>query len=509
MQLEQQQVSPEDVLSASLERNLRLAALRMGGSGDLRVRRIQLQTGEERAFYGAILYIDGLSKLHTVLQSLLDETGNLPFLKPDSPQAMLNHLKQSVITEGIVAEVDSWPAFFRFLLKGNSVLLLDGCNFGLAVGTQDPKVRAIEEPNTQSVVRGPREGFTEQLNWNTSMVRRKITSPDLWLESMEIGRITQTEVAVMYLHNLVSEEVLHEVRRRLAAIDIDSVLESNYIEEQIQDAQLTPFPTIFNTERPDVVAAALLEGRVAILVDGTPFVLLVPAVFTQFFQASEDYYHRADFASLIRLLRFFAFILATLTPSFYIAITTFHQEMLPTTLLFNLASQREGVPFPAFIEALMMEITFEILREASVRMPRTVGQAISIVGTLVIGQAAVEAGLVSAAMVIVVSITAISNFVLPAFNMGISARIIRFLMMMLGASFGLFGIFLGLLAVVLHLCSLSSFGVPYMSPLAPFVWSDQKDTMLRLPFKWLITRPKSMHPKDLVRQRNSREGEPS
>lgn len=258
---------------------------------------------------------------------------------------------------------------------------------------------------------------------------------------------------------------------------------------------------MFNSERPDVVAAGLLEGRVAILVDGTPFALLAPALFVQFFQSSEDYYQRSDFSTLIRLLRFLAFVLATPTPSFYIAITTFHQEMLPTTLLYNLASQREGVPFPAFIEALLMEVTFEILREASVRMPKTIGQSISIVGTLVVGQAAVDAGLVSAAMVIVVSITAIANFVLPAFNMGIAARIIRFGLMILAASFGLYGMFIGIIGLVLHLCSLRSFGVPYMAPLAPYQAEDQKDTLFRVPLPRMRDRPRSLKPQKLRRQR--------
>jgi spore germination protein KA len=336
------------------------------------------------------------------------------------------------------------------------------------------------------------------------MLRRKIRSPNLWIESRVIGTETQTKVAVAYVKGIASEDVVEEVQSRLDRIDIDGILESNYIEEFIQDKQFTAFPTVFNTERPDVVAGQLLEGRIAILVDGTPFALVVPALFTQFFQSPEDYYQRSDFASLIRGLRFLAFFLAVITPSFYIAITTFQQELLPTTLLFNLASQREGVPFPAFLEGLLMEIVFEILREASVRMPKTVGQSISIVGTLVVGQAAVEAGLVTAAMVIVVSITAISNFVMPSFNMGISARILRFFLMALGATFGLYGLFLGVILLVVRLCSLQSFGVPYMSPLAPVKWSDQKDTLFRVPFPWMRLRPRSIPTPNRVRQRRIR-----
>ncbi|NOU75263.1 spore germination protein [Paenibacillus sp. LMG 31458] len=416
-------------------------------------------------------------------------------------EELLDYFKNVVISSGVVKNLENMEELFDALLSGYSILLLEGCQRVLAIGTKELTARTVEEPNVQSVVRGPREGFTEVLHWNTAMLHRKIKDRNLWMETINIGRVTKTDVVVAYVKNIVSEDVLVEVRHRLSLIDIDAVLESNYIEEQIEDKQNTPFSTIFNTERPDVIAAGLMEGRVAILVDGTPFALLVPTLFTQFFQSSEDYYQPAIFSSLIRLLRFLSFGLALLTPSFYIAVSTFHQEMLPTTLLYNLASQREGVPFPAFIEAIMMEVTFEILREASVRMPRTVGQSISIVGTLVIGQAAVEAGLVSAAMVIVVSITAISNFVLPAFNLGITIRIIRFLLMMLAATFGLFGIFVGIIALVVHLCGISSFGVPYMSPLAPFHLTDQKDTMVRFSFPNMITRPKAFRQKNLVRQK--------
>ncbi|WP_246066781.1 spore germination protein [Paenibacillus koleovorans] len=486
-------------LHLDLESNIQTILLALGYSRDIFVRRIHIET-LEAGIDGALLHVEGLSNLHFVLESLLSDraVAEKPF---ESIGQLLDHFKTSVITEGAVYDVEKMEQLLGLLLTGNGILLLDGSDRSLAIGTQELKARAVEEPNVQSVVRGPREGFTEVISWNTAMVRRKITSPHLWMEQMKIGESTKTDVAIVYMQNIVAPELLNEVRERLSKIEIDAILESNYIEEHIQDKQITLFPTTFNSERPDVVAAALLEGRIAILVDGTPFVLIVPTVFMQFFQSSEDYYQRFDFATLIRLLRFFSFFLATLTPSFYVAISTFHQEMLPTTLLYNLAAQREGVPFPAFIEAFIMEVMFEILREASVRMPRTVGQSISIVGTLVIGQAAVEAGLVSAAMVIVVSITAISNFVIPAFNLGIAARIVRFSLMIMAATFGLFGIFVGIILIVLHLCSLTSFGISYMSPLAPFNMDDQKDNLVRIPIPKWITRPNFMRPKDLVRQK--------
>ncbi|MFB9278653.1 spore germination protein [Cohnella cellulosilytica] len=490
----------EDRLYEELELNIERLSKDTGNSPDIRRRSIKLAFPGTESLEAAILFTDGLADSQAMLDSLLRE--NVPPAHGVFGAAdMLDYLTDSVIGEASVDRIGTFPELYEHLLSGDSILLLKGSAVALAVGTRKPKARGVEEPTVQAVVRGPREGFTEVLSWNTAMIRRKIKNPRLWFEKRTIGQVTKTEVVLAYIEGLVSLEVLTELREKLDKIDTDSILESNFIEERIVDRKLALFPTVFNSERPDVVAAQIMEGRVAILVDGTPFALVVPALFVQFFQSSEDYYQGPIFSSLIRMLRVLAFFLTLLTPSAYIAITTFHQELLPTTLLYNLASQREGVPFPAFVEALLMEITFEIIREASVRMPRTIGQSISIVGTLVIGQAAVQAGLVTAAMVIVVSITAISNFVMPAFNLGIAARITRFFLMGLAATFGLFGLFLGTIVIVVRLCSMQSFGVPYMSPMAPLNLSEQKDTLLRVPLSWMKRRPEEIQKRNLVRQK--------
>ncbi|NHW36694.1 spore germination protein [Paenibacillus aceris] len=418
-------------------------------------------------------------------------------------------MKNVLQTFGEVITISDYKEVCYRILSGETVLFVENYPQVLSVNTSSEEQRSVEEPMTQSVVRGPRDGFTESIGTNISLIRKRIKSPNLWLESMTIGRVTQTTVSIMYIHGIANDKIVNEVRQRLARIDIDGILESGNIEELIQDETFTPFPTVYNTERPDVISAGLLEGRVAILVDGTPFVLEAPVLFTQFFQSAEDYYQRAEFATLIRILRYMCFFISLMAPSFYIAMTTFHQELVPSSLLFNLAAQREGIPFPAFVEALLMEVTFEILREAGVRLPKTVGQAVSIVGALVIGQGAVDAGLVSPAMVIVVAITAIANFVIPAFSMGIPIRIIRFILMIFAATFGLFGITVGLIAMVQHLCSLRSFGVPYMSPMAPFVLADQKDTILRLPQWGLFSRPRFISQRNIIRENNAPTAKPS
>ncbi|GLB61692.1 spore germination protein [Cytobacillus sp. NCCP-133] len=496
-------LTQKDELNASLSQNIKKVKETLGNSDDIIIREVRV--GKERKLKAGIFYTEGLidapSIQNFILESLMfhmqdiDIDKNVSF--KDSP---LQVLKESVLAVGDLKELTDYKNFFNLLLAGNVILLLDGYTQGFAIGMQGGKDRGVSEATSENTVRGPKEAYSESLRTNTALLRRKINNQNLWFENKKIGTVTKTNVTIAYIKDIVNDKVVEEVRQRLDRIDIDGILETGYVEELIQDETFTPFPTIFNTERPDVTAANLLEGRVAIFVDGSPHALIVPSLFVQFFQTADDYYQRADIVTLLRILRYIGFVIALLGPSLYIAITTFHQEMLPTPLLINLAAQREGVPFPAFIEALMMEVTFEILREAGVRMPRTIGQAVSIVGTLVIGTAAVDAGIVSAAMVIVVAITAISSFVVSSFNLSISVRMLRFVFMGLAASFGLFGIIVSLIALSLHLCSLRSFGIPYMSPLAPFNMEDQKDVMFRFPHWGLFSRPRLISQKNVKRE---------
>lgn len=467
--------NPNRDLPAVLPIFMEQMQIRFGTSHDLIYRQIRLG-----AYQTLIIYIEGLSEPRYIIEAIHKDSGLFENMESEQPESCLQFMYERTITQGKVEFVHTYAELEAQLLCGNAIVYIEGATTALYVGATALKQRAVQEATSQSVVRGPREGFTESLQENTALVRRRIQNAKLRNEYRKLGEQTNTSVSVMYVEGIADEEVLAELRSRLDKLKLDSVLESNYIEEMIQDKTYSPFPTVYNSERPDVVASALLEGRIAILVEGTPFVLIVPALFAQFFQSSEDYYQRGDFASLVRLLRYVCFLISLLTPSFYIAITTFHQEMIPTNLLVSLIGQREGIPFPAFIEAMIMEVTFEILREAGIRLPKSIGQSVSIVGTLVIGQAAVEAGLVSAAMVIVVSITAISNFALPAFNIGISVRMLRFIIMGISASFGLYGIIIAMIMIAMHLCSLQSLGVPYMKTMAPMSWHSQKDTFLRL-----------------------------
>ncbi|MEW9671865.1 spore germination protein [Ammoniphilus sp. 3BR4] len=499
-----QHIKKKTPLQTNLQENIRIIMEVIGNSPDVVIREFGI--GKKKSIKIALVFTEGLSDAQSVNQFIMES------LMLDIPESDVNldhssenfnfQLLKELLPVGNIKDVSDFETLLPSILSGDAAILLDGYSQGLLIGLKGWEDRGVQEPSSQTVIRGPKEGFSENIRTNTALVRRKIKDPNLWLENLTIGRVTQTAVNIMYIQGIANGKVIEEVRKRLTRIEIDSILESGYIEELIQDETYTVFPTVFHTERPDVIAAGLLEGRIAIFVDGTPFVLLIPVIFPQFFSAAEDYYQRFDIATLLRLLRYFAGFIALLGPSFYIAITTFHQEMLPPGLLFSLMAQREGVPFPAFIEALLMEVTFELLREAGIRMPRAVGQAVSIVGALVIGQAAVEAGIISAAMVIVVSITAISSFIIPAYNMAISFRILRFGMMGLAASFGLLGIIVGIIVVIQHLCRLRSFGVPYMAPFGPVVMADQKDSIIRVPWWGMFSRPRFVSQKNISREDN-------
>ena len=470
-------MSNQVLLSDSLTKNLDKLESEFGDSSDLSFRKVNINTELQIA----VAYIEGISDektvngyLKLVTDKLLDQE-KLLLINP------IECIQRIAISFGKVQLTKDLNSIIFALLSGNTIILAEGTNESLILDSVGDENRAITEPTTQSVIRGPKDSFIESIRTNTMLVRRRIKSSNLRVELMRVGEVTHTDVAIMYIKGIADDKVFDEVKNRIGNINVDAIFESGNIEELIQDHKLSLFPTALNTERPDEVASNLIEGKVAIFIDGTPFVLVVPTTFSQLLKSPEDFYQKFYVATFVRLLRYFAFFITIFASPIYIAATTYHQEIIPTTLLISLASQREGVPFPAFFEALIMEITFEFIREAGIRMPRSVGQAVSIVGALVLGEAAVSAGLVSPAMVIVVATTAICSFTIPSFNLAISIRLLKFLFMISAATFGIYGIAVGVIMIIAHLCHLKSFGTPYLSPFSPLVVRNQEDAILRLP----------------------------
>jgi hypothetical protein len=323
------------------------------------------------------------------------------------------------------------------------------------------------------------------------MLRSRLKDSRFKLEAFTTGSTTKTEVTFGYLEGAVNPETLDEFKRRIESIKDLEILETSFIEELIEDATYSPFPQYRYTERPDIAVPALLDGKIIIMVSGTPSILICPGLFVEFFSSSEDYYERTIYSTLIRLIRLAAFFMALTLPSIYIALSTFHPELIPTVLLLAILDTREGIPFPAFFEALLMEFFFELLREAGIRLPRPVGSAVSIVGALVIGQAAIQAKISSPIMVIVVALTGIASFSLPQYSLGIALRMLRFPLMALAATLGGFGLMIGYLLILLHLTTLRSLGQPYLTSLAPLYPVQLRDVLIRAPLKILLRSPRT------------------
>lgn len=477
-------------LTGDLEGNLRAIEQLLSKAPDLVVRR--LTVGSRAA---AVVFFDTLCRADHVAIEVIKPLS----FEWDDPEALTSAaglqeaLRTRLVYTAGLAVAGTLKEAVTGMAQGKAALLVDGFTFALLINLVGYETRNVNEPAAEPVVRGPREGLVENLHTNVSLIRRRLATPLLRFDVLTLGRLTQTKVMVTYIHGIADDSLVREVQRRLTRIETDAILDTSYIEEFIEDAPNSVFPQILTTERPDTVVAALLEGRVAILCDGSPVALIVPTTLWALMGASEDHYQRWDGASLVRLLRYTLVSLVLLLPSIYVAATTFHPEMLPGTMLISIAAAREGVPFSSFTEVLAMEITFEALREAGIRLPRPIGQTIGIVGAIVIGEAAVSAQLVSASVVIIVAFTGISSFVIPHFNLGIAFRILRFPILILAGSLGLFGIAIGIMLIILHLVTLHSFGQPYLAPVSPLRLHELKDTFIRLP-RWSMLRRPRMGP---------------
>ncbi|WP_209122702.1 spore germination protein [Alkalihalobacillus sp. BA299] len=485
--------------TGDLTLDLELVRQEIGHNSDVHFREFNIGHTGIRA---AIFFVSGLADIdlidkHIMKSLMLD-------LSDEEKQVQgtisLDFIKNHVLSISQLNEVENIKDLVSEVLIGSTALLIDGSSDVLVLGTMKGKTRDIQEPASEESVRGPRIGFNENLSDNTALLRRNGKNENLSITKFQVGKRTKKELIIAYIKDVADPELVEEVKKRIRKLDIDNVLESGYVEQLIEDNYLSPFQQVQNTERPDRVMGALMEGRVAILLDGSPFALIVPVTFSMLLQSPEDYYDRWIPGTVIRLLRFFTALVSLLGPAMYISFISFHQGLIPTNLAISIAGTREGVPFPSIIEALIMEIAIEILREAGLRLPKPIGPAMGIVGGLIIGEAAVQAGIVSPVMVIVVAVTAISSFTIPQYSAGITLRILRFVAMFSAAVFGLYGVILFLLLLMSHLVKLKSFGVSYVSPAVPYRVSDWKDFMVRMPLQMMKRRPKMMHTIDSIRK---------
>lgn len=492
-------------ISKNLKENIEEVKAILKDADDIVYRTIEV--GEDEKTEACIVFVDGLIDKIVISDFAINLLLSISNFDNLNLKEIRSNVSEKISTEFIsvhdVKVEGDFNKLIDMILVGETVLFIDGADKALILSTRGWPSRGVAEPQTETVVRGPRDGFTETLRFNTALVRRRIRDPKLKVKAMQVGRRSKTDIAILYIEDIANSQLVKEVINRIEKIDIDAIGESSILEFLIEDNYLSPFPQIEGTERPDSVAASLYEGRVAILVDNTPFALVVPATIGILFQSSEDYYTRWPVATIFRFIRIVSAFLTTLSPALYIAITSFHPGLIPTVLTFYLAASRVNVPFPAVIEAFLMEFTIEILRESGTRIAGPIGTTIGIVGGIIIGQAAVEAGIVSPLKIIIVAITTISFFALANYEWALALRIFRFAFMFLAAIFGLYGVMLGVIVLLVHFAKLESFGIPYASPYSGLGLKegDLRDTLVKAPVQYLKLRPKFTFPKDKRRIR--------
>ena len=435
----------------------------------------------------SLLYLADLTDLAIVNDNLLR-----PLLEYDGEQEgnLIDTIYNVVLSDAEISCVESEDEAIQKILKGFSLLIVDKENKILCVNAEKITVRAIETPPNSVVVKGPRQGFNESLKYNLSLMRQRLATEKLAVKTLTLGKLTQTQVAVCYLEGVASKKVVNDIMKRLSKIDVDGLLDSSYISNYLQKRPNSIFKQIGDTEKPDILCAKLLEGRVGIMVDGSPIVLTLPFIILEDLQSADDYYNQHVRISFVRILRFVGIILAILLPGVYVALQVYHYKIIPIEFLITIMNTTQGIPFTPFTEIVFVVLLFEILYEANLRMPQYLGMALSIVGALILGETAVNAGLVSPPAVMIVALSGLTFYVVP--NQATQFSMLRLLFILLGAVLGLFGIILGVIGVVSYMSNFDSYDSAYLGPIAPYIPSDQKDVFIKQSQRNMKTRPLSI-----------------
>jgi len=458
--------------------------------------------GKNKDLKATMLYIDTLVDTKIISQNILEPLMfKITNETLDTKESLIDFLENSSITVASVERTTDINDLVSAILSGKVVFFIDKITEGLIIDCKTFKERNIEEPLMESVNRGPRDGFTESLKTNISLVRQRLKDPSLKIRKIVIGERTKTELAMLYIDDIANKEIVENVNTRLSQIKTDGILESGYLEEYLETTPYSLFPQVENTERPDKVVWNLLEGRVAIIIDGTPFVSIVPAFFIQFFQSPEDYYQRTIYAGAMRLFRFLSAFITTSMPAIYLSLVSYHAQLIPSKLIELLLNGRAQLPFSATLEVLLMLFLIELIQEAGSRLLGRVGQAAGIVGSIVLGQAALTANIAAPATVVVIATTLLSSYVLPSYAMEFTFRLIRYLLIFAASFLGIYGIVISWLFIIIHLCGLESINSPYLAPMAPLHVSDLKDSFIRFPLRNMFKRPLPLRTKDVVRQK--------
>ena len=473
-------------ISKSLRENERYIRKRLENCADILIRPMRL--GEDRKVDCLMVYIEVAVSNMMLDDSALGKMVN--HFWEVSPEKIQEFIKNNSLGIADVKKLKDMDEVFSALLAGNAVFFMDGYDQAMKISSKGYPGMGVSEAEAEKVLRGSREGFSDSVKTNSALVRKRLRDTRLKVEEHRIGTRTNTMLHMLYMEDLVREEFLEDVRERLDSYEIDGILDSGMLEQLTEDTWYSPFPQYQTTERPDRAAQEILNGKIVLICDNSPSVLILPSSFQGFMESSEDWNQRFEMASFLRVLRYLALAAATLFPGVYLAVIRFHTQILPTNLILSFADAREGVPFSSVVELLFLELAFELIREAGVRVPGALGNAIGIVGGLIVGDAAVSANLVSPIVVMIVALTALGSMTIPNEEFASAFRLLKYVFLFLGGFLGMFGIVLGIYLLIAHLAGLLSFGMPY---LMPFVKKEPEpgvgSGILRMPFRKRWQRP--------------------
>lgn len=488
----------KQLISTKIEENEQAIKRAFSCCDDLKMRKLSI--GPKGTVTGFVCYIEVNAGNH-----LINVLGRMiAYLEGLSEEVIKETIKGNAFALSDANPYEYMEDAIRGVLIGDAVLFVDGVPLALKIPDQGYPKKDVGKSDSEKVIRGSDESFTESEKANTALIRKRIRNTQLKVKELQVGVRSFTNVAIVYIEGLAEPRLLREIEERLTRYEIDGVMDSGVLEQLAEESWVSPFPQFQSTRRPDRAAMEVLNGKIVVLVDNSPIALLLPTDVNSFLKTTDDYYNRFYMASFARLIRYVAAFFALTLPGLYLAVTNFHTQILPTPLLLSFWQARMGVPFPAALEVLLMELSFELIREAGVRLPGTMGNTIGIVGGLIIGQAAVEANLVSPIVVIVVAFTALCSFAIPNEEFAFSFRILKFLLIILSAWLGFFGFLIGIFLVLVHMAGLRSFDIPYLSPYVGAQlndYQDEKDSLVRFPLRMLWKRPIYTNKKERVRLR--------
>lgn len=469
-------------------------------SKDITVKTRPFSNIENRDIRMCVFFIDGLTNEEFISEDIIRPIMYAPGLSPDTD--LFVTIRDQILISCNISCSDDMSELLTSFLRGDTILLVDGHPQGIIISSKNWMIRSVNEPDSEKVIQGPHEGFNESIMTNLSLLRRKITSPELKYEFFTLGRRSQTLICMCYMEGLADRKILDEMRKRIRSVDIDGIMDTEYIEEIIKDGRYSPFKTTGSTQRPDIAAAKLLEGRIALIINGSPVALTAPFVFLEYFMSGDDYYNDPYYATFNRILRFAGFFFTISLPALYIALITHHIQMLPIHFLTSAAASRQGMPFSSLAETVILIIVFEMIREGSAKIPSSIGTAFSIVGGIVLGEAAVSAHFVSLPVIIIVAFSGITGLIIPQLKGPV--LVIRLGLLLLAASMGIFGYIIGIMMFIFSICSLRSFGVPYNSLTVRSFRQIFSDTVVRDVWPKIKKRPVVSGTRNIHRQREEK-----